>query len=65
MGFLTLGNESNEGIRNNIWFCGVLMNKRKLKNEGKMEAREGKGKGMQQYLTWIFVEYQRLGEGKI
>ena len=47
MGFLTLGNESNEGIRNNIWFCGVLMNKRKLKNEGKMEVREGKGKGMQ------------------
>ena len=45
--------------------CGVLMNKRKLKNEGKMEVREGKGRGMQQYLTSIFVEYQRLGEGTV
>ena len=62
-GFLTLGNEINEGIRNNIRFCGVFMKKRKLENEGKMEAREGKR--MQQYLSRIFVEYQRLGEGKV
>ena len=34
-GFLTLGNEINEGIRNNIWFGGVFMNKGKWKNGGK------------------------------
>ena len=64
-GFLTLGNEINEGIRNNIWYCGVLMNKRNFKNESKMEAREGRRRGMHQYLTWIFMEYQRLGEGNV
>ena len=64
-GFLTLGNEINEGIRNNIWFCGDFMNKEKLEKEGKMEAREGKGRGMQHNLIWIFVEYQTLGEGKV
>lgn len=64
-GFLTLGNEINEGIGNNIWFCGVFMNKGKLENEGKMEAWEGKRRGMQRYLTWIFMEYQRLGGGQL
>lgn len=30
-GFLTLGNEINEGIRNNTWFSGVFMDESKLK----------------------------------
>ena len=29
--FLALGDEINEGIRNNIWFRGVFMDERKLK----------------------------------
>ena len=63
-GFLILGNEFNEGIGNNVWFSGFFMKKRQLENECKMEEREWKENGMQQFLTWIFMENQRLGKRK-
>ena len=42
-GFLTLGNEINEGIRNNVGFSGVFMDERKLE-EMKERWKKGRGK---------------------
>ena len=60
MGFSTLGNEINGGIREIKGFDGVFVDERRVKDMRKKGGRgEGKGGGCSNTLIRIFMVYQR------